>query len=179
MLNKKTNRLKAILNQNKEKFIRLVALNKHNKHQIAIYYDYEIFIYDLQSDSYINKIRINNLKSIEFNAGAKLLLNSNKNEMFYSDLTSPQDTYVPAIQIKTCNAVRIAKWYPFNTSDFAYSTMKNEICYQSVFSSRAIKLPLEYSEKDVYVTSMEWYDIDENYKYILIGMSDGKIFLCD
>ena len=89
MLSKKNDRIKAILNQNKEKFIRLVAINKNITHQIALYYEYEVLIYDLQTDSFTNTVPCPTLKSLEFNSGSKLLFLTTKNEIF--KITNKED----------------------------------------------------------------------------------------
>jgi len=33
------------------------------------------------------------------------------------------------------------------------------------------------NKEDIQVTELSWYDLDENYKYILIGLSDGTMQL--
>ena len=33
------------------------------------------------------------------------------------------------------------------------------------------------NKDDVQVTEMSWYDLDESYKYLLIGLSDGTMQL--
>jgi hypothetical protein len=33
------------------------------------------------------------------------------------------------------------------------------------------------NKEDLHVTELSWYDLDENYKYILIGLSDGTMQL--
>ena len=182
MLSKKNDRIKAILNQNKEKFIRLVAINKNITHQIALYYEYEVLIYDLQTDSFTNTVPCPTLKSLEFNSGSKLLFLTTKNEIYYVDITSPPSSQISLLQVSLYRGAIISKWFPFNTSDIAYSTTKNEICYQSIYGKNPISnvsLVFERDELDEYVTEIEWYDVDENYKYLLVGLSNSRIFLCD
>jgi WD40 repeat protein len=55
----------------------------------------------------------------------------------------------------------------------------NTICYYNINSKNKIS-ELEMNEdKNFTITEMSWYNLDENYKYVLVGMNDGQSFLVD
>ena len=47
ILDIKSKKIKNIVNKSRDNFVKSIALNKGSKSQIAIFYDYEIIIYDI------------------------------------------------------------------------------------------------------------------------------------
>lgn len=104
--------LKCILNPNIEKFIRCIAINTGKSNELAVYYDQEVMIYDIEDEKIKEKIKINSeARYLEFNTDNKLLIVTKNEELFVYDLITKKIS-----QIKTSDKVLLAKWYPFNVN---------------------------------------------------------------
>ena len=163
--------LKAILNIVKEKFLRSLALNKGKRHELAIFYDYEIIIYDLYRNTTIQTLKVNLVKCMEFNNDSQLMVLTLQNEIYIVDINTKN-------VITVTNKGTISKWYPFNTTDYVYANTNNELIYGSKKEKKP-KCTLSLANKDKSIVDLVWYDSDENYKYVLVGFNTGHIFLCD
>ena len=64
ILNQTTKRIKNIVNKSRDNFVKCIALNKGNKSQISIFYDYEIYIYDIRLEQILlsNTKHMNHIK---------------------------------------------------------------------------------------------------------------------
>ena len=134
--NCKSFHIKAILNVVKEKFLRALALNKGKRHELAIFYDYEIIIYDLLQNSANGTFKVNYVKYMEFNNDNLLIVLTLKNEIYVIDINTRNIANV-------CKNGIIARWYPFDNSHFAYANTSNEICFWEKNAKRTtvMKLP--------------------------------------
>lgn len=168
--NCKSFHIKAILNVVKEKFLRALALNKGKRHELAIFYDYEIIIYDLLQNSANGTFKVNYVKNMEFNNDNLLIVVTLKNEIYVIDINTRNISNI-------CKNGIIARWYPFDNIHFAYANTSNEICFRERDAKKAIcSLSLDKGEE---IADLVWYDSDENYKYILVGFKSGNVSLCD
>ena len=185
VLSKSTHAIKAIVNQHKDKFIKCISLSKGNTHLLALFYDYYISIFDIQSSQTTHQIDVKDLKCFEFNySEVKLLINTTKGEMLFYDFNSLGAVAKKTTSLKTNGNVLEFKWYPFTANDFAYANHKNEIVFQSVSNvnvnnNKASNVKVQLPQDNGCVTAIEWYDVDENYKYLLVGMSGSKMHLVD
>jgi hypothetical protein len=59
-----------------------------------------------------------------------------------------------------------------------YATRDNKICLRNINEKKSSTISLELDEKTI-ISQFAWYNIDENYKYLLVGTSNGRIFLID
>ena len=186
-------KLKSILGDNPDKFISAISLNQSPSEELlAIYYPKAIMIYNLCTNKYLYSIPFIGLKSMKFNKNSTLLILNNKGELYMSKLTYNRANNILNFKIDE-GICTFFKWYPFNTNDFAYSNDKNKVYYSSILKNINIdnNSPMEHTTKikDKYIhikdeenftiTNMEFYDLDENYKYLLVGTSTSKIFLLD
>ena len=114
--------LKAILNIVKEKFLRSLALNKGKRHELAIFYDYEIIIYDLYQNTTIQTFKVNLVKCMEFNTDSQLMVLTLQNDIYIVDINTKN-------LLNVTNKGTIAKWYPFNTTDYVYANTNNELIF--------------------------------------------------
>ena len=193
IIEKSTNRIKSILNKNNNKFIKCIALNKENFSELAIFYDLEIFLYDINVEKIISSIEAENVIKMEFNKEKKLLILNSKGELFYVNLitnnnnldeTKEQTNKLKLTQIKIKNFCLNFQWNPFNANNFAYANNKNEIYYINILQEKKelsyYKISSEEKEdENMKISCMKWYDLDEEYKYILIGTSSSLILLID
>ena len=154
-----------------------------------MFYDYYISIFDIQSSQTTHQIDVKDLKCFEFNyIDTKLLIHTMKGELLFYDFNAVGSGAKKTTSLRTTGNVVVFKWYPFTASDFAYANHKNEIVFQSVSTVTAssstnnkastVKVQLPHDNGSV-VTAIEWYDVDENYKYLLVGMSGSKMYLVD
>ena len=172
----KSFRLKSFINLVREKYIRAIALNTPPHSELAIFYDYEIILYDIPSSSTIRTYPLNFITYLQFNTSNKLLALSSKGSISIIDINTQSIT-----SPKLLNQTTLAKWYPFNSTDFIYCTTSNEVCLcnytlQSKQSNTYIKLD---GYADHHIVDVSWYDIDENYKYVLTAFGNGDIVLLD
>ena len=199
VFDKKNFKLSCILGDNPDKLILAIALSQSSTEEIlAIYYYKVIMIYNLFTNKYSYSIPFTGLKSMKFNIqNSNLLILNNKGELFISKIDYNESKSINKIRIDegicTC-----FKWYPFNGDEFAYSTNKNKIYYYSlskhcnnIDNNSPIDHIFKNKDKDknkfIYIkddesciiTIMEFYDLDENYKYLLVGTSNSKIYLLD
>ena len=172
----KSFRLKSFINLVREKYIRAIALNAPPRSELAIFYDYEIILYDIHSSSTIRTYPLNFITFLQFNASNKLLALTSKGSISVIDINTQSIT-----SPKLLNQTTLAKWYPFNSTEFIYCTASNEVCLcncalQSKQANTHIKLD---GYGDHHIVDISWYDIDENYKYALTAFNNGDIVLLD
>ena len=184
ILEEKTKKIKNFLYLG-ENLIKTIALNKKNKKELAIVNNFEIIIYDIEKEENIKHIQCENIIYIEFNSNDKLIVLTSKGEIYYHDLllsTKSEDEIPKYTQIKVKNKPICLRCYPFNSNDLAYANNKNEVYLHNIFEEKKenpyIKLP-SFKGEDYIIITMEWYDVDENFKYILIGSNTSRIFLID
>ena len=186
--------LRNILGDNPDKYISAISLGQSPSEELlAVYYYQTIVIYNLFTNKSSFSIPFNGVKAMKFNQNSNLLILNNKGELFISKIDYNEKKSINKIRIEegicTC-----FKWYPFNSDELAYSTDKNKIYYYSITknnnnidnntpfefikSSKAKYVHIKDDENFI-VTIMEFYDLDENYKYLLVGTSNSKIYLLD
>ena len=173
----KTKELKTILKPVNDRFLKILALNKGNKNEIALYYPKNgIYIYDIITTSEIyNYNNLNDIIFLTFNTDDKLLVLNEKNEIFIVDIKTHNIT-----QWKVCGKPNLIAWYPFNKSDFVYSNHKQEIYLCNKDSGKKYINYIEVkSEDNNIIIQLEWYNSDENYRYLLVGFTNTEIVLCD
>ena len=195
IFNKSDFKLISILGDNPDKYISSISLSQSKSEELlALYYTKEILIYNLYTNKYSYSIPFNGLKKMKFNQNSNLLILNNKGELYISKLDYNGNKYINKIRIDegTCTCF---KWYPFNTTEFAYSTDKNKIYYTSLnknnsnIDNNSIIDSIKNKKKEKYIhikddenfsiSNMEFYDLDENYKYLLVGTTNSKIYLLD
>jgi hypothetical protein len=186
-------KLRCILGDNPDKMISAIALNQSPSEELLAIYCYKtISVYNLCTNKYSYSIPFSGLKSMKFNKNSNLLILNNKGELYISNLSYNGNNNILNFKIEEgfCTSF---KWYPFNAVDFAYSNDKNKVYYTSLAKISNIdnNTPMEHSNKikDKYIhikddenftiTIMEFYDLDENYKYLLVGATNSKIYLLD
>ena len=186
-------KLRSILGDNPDKNILAVSLNKSLSEEIlALCYNKIISIYNLYTNKYSYSIPFSGLKKMKFNKNSNLLLLNNKGELFITKIDYNEKKSINKIRIDE-GVCTYFNWYPFNDNEFAYSTDKNKIYYYSLLKN-SNNIDNNTSDnnnknKDKYVyikddenfsiTIMEFYDLDENYKYLLVGTTNSKIYLLD
>ena len=184
ILDKITKNIKGIRNLGENSLIKTIGLNKEDKKELAIYNNNEIIIYNIDKDEDIKKIQCENIIYMEFNSNHKLIVLTSKGEIYYHDflLVKNANEEIPNYtQIKTKNKALCVRSYPFNSKDLVYVNNKNEIYLINIEEKKDIsniKLPV-FKGEDYSICTMEWYDIDENYKYLLLGSNTSRIFLVD
>ena len=186
ILDIKSKKIKNIVNKSRDNFVKSIALNKGSKSQIAIFYDYEIIIYDIRHDQTLLLLNKNNVIFMEFNKDNIIIVLTSNGELSYFDIFSQltnQNKKNELINIKTKGNVLYVKWYPYNSSSLAYVNDKNYIYYIDINNSSKnsyieIKSDDEIDSK-MTISCIEWYDIDENYNYLLVGTSTSLIYLID
>lgn len=176
--------MKSIISSSTDYYLKTSALNKGSRHELAVFYNYDIIIYDLITEKPFLSLPMNDVIYLEFNTGNKLLAVTEKGELGFFDLTSTNDSNNEIKIVKTSNRVVMAQWYPFTTSDIAYITNKNEVYYQSILppnqlSSVNLEIVIPNQNKNYQVTEMAWYDADDNYKYLIIGTDTSYVVLVD
>ena len=196
IFNKSDFKLRSILGDNPDRIISAMALNQSTSEELlALYYNKEILIYNLYTNKYAYSIPFEGLKKMKFNQNSNLLILNNKGELFISKLDYNQKKYINKIRYDegACNCF---KWYPFNINEFAYSTDKNKVYYYSLIKNNnnnidnnslfdniknknKIKNVHIKDDENFYISNMEFYDLDENYKYLLVGTTNSKIYLLD
>ena len=173
----KSFRLKSFINLVREKYIRAIALNTPPHSELAIFYDYEIILYDIPSSSTIRTYPLNFIIYLQFNTSNKLLALSSKGSVSIIDINTQSIT-----SPKLLNQTTLAKWYPFNSTDFIYCTTSNEVCLCN-YTQQSKQASTTYIKLDGYneqhIVDVAWYDIDENYKYVLTAFGNGDIVLLD
>ena len=176
IIEKSTNRIKNILNKNNNKFIKCIALN--NNFQLAIFYDLEIFLYDINNEKIISSIEAENVIKMEFNKEKKLLFLTSKGEIFYINNNNNEK-----IQMKTKNFCLDFQFNPFNANNFAYANNKNEIFYINILEKKELSYyKIQSDEKEdenMKISCLKFYDLDEEFNYILIGTTTSLILLVD
>ena len=192
--NKSDLTLRNIIGDINDIYISAISLNKSpNIDILALYYSKDILIYNLITSKYSYSIPFKELKQMEFNKDSKLLLLNNKGELFITKVDYSRVNYINKVNIDDnfCNCFR---WYPFNINEFAYSTNKNKIYYYSLlknnnaenisiidniknkFLSECVHIK---DDENFNITIMDFYDLDINNKYLLVGTSNSKIYLVD
>ena len=195
VFNKSDFKLRSILGEKSDKFISAIALNYSTSEELlSIYYGQEILIYNLYTNKYSYSIPFTGLKKMKFNHNSNLIILNEKGELYISKVDYNDIQYINKIKIDEgmCNCFN---WYPFNANDFAYSTDKNKVYYHSLNKNNAnidnnslidnikgknkIKNIHIKDDEHFSISAMEFYDLDENYKYLLVGTTNGKIYLLD
>ena len=186
ILDMKSKRIKNIINKSRDNFIKLIALNKGSKSQLAIFYDYEIIIYDIRQDQNLFLLTKNDVIFMEFNNDNKIIVLTSKGELSYFDIFSTltnQNEKYELKNIKTKGNILYVKWYPFDSSSLVYVNDNNYIYYLDINDSRKNSYIEIISDDELdskmNITCIEWYDIDENYHYLLVGTSTSLIYLID
>ena len=185
--------LKNIIGESNNHHITAISLNKSSNEDIlALYYNKDILIYNLITSKFCYSIPFNELRKMEFNKDSKLLMLNNKGELFIAKINYTKFDYINKVNIDN-NFCNCFKWYPFNNDEFAYSTNKNKIYYYSLIKDNVDKDSIidniknkifgKYvqikDDEDFLISNMEFYDLDENYKYLLLGTTNSKIYLID
>ena len=195
VFNKSDFKLRSILGEKSDKIIAAIALNYSTSEELlSLYYNEEILIYNLYTNKYSYSIPFTGLKKMKFNHNSNLIILNDKGELYISKVDYNGIQYINKIRIDEgiCNCF---KWYPFNANDFAYSTDKNRVYYHSLNKNNAnidnnslidnikgknkIKNIHIKDDENFSISAMEFYDLDENYKYLLVGTTNGKIYLLD
>jgi WD40 repeat protein len=128
---------------------------------------------------------------MKFNKNSNLLLLNNKGELFVLRNDFQEKKKINKIKTEE-GFCTYFEWYPFNDNDFSYSTEKNKIFYYSLSNidkNNNSKNDNKNKTKEKYIhikddenfsiSTMEFYDLDENYKYLLVGTTNSKIYLLD
>ena len=193
IFNKSRLTLKNIIGESNNYYISAVSLNKSSDEDIlALCYNKDILIYNLITSKFCYTIPFNEIKKMEFNKNSKLLMLNDKGELFVTKLNYTKFNYLNKVNIEN-NFCNCFKWYPFNNDEFAYSTNKNKIYYYSLLKNNVdnnsiidnIKNKIfgKYvqikDDENFQINNMEFYDLDENYKYLLVGTTNSKIYLID
>ncbi len=188
ILDKKTKIIKNIVNKSRDNFVKSIALNKGNKSQIAIFYDYEIYIYDIRLEQILITIDKTDIIFMEFNIDNIFLALTSKGELSYFDIfsssmISKKEQKIKLNYIKTKGNVLCVKWFPFDSSSLAYANDKNIIYFIDI-KNNSKNLDIEIISDDeedskMKISCIEWYDIDENYNYLLAGTTTSRIYLID
>ena len=193
VFNKSNLTLKNILGEDNNSYISAISLNKSpNLDILALYYNKDILIYNLITSKLSFKIPFLELKEMNFNKDSKLLILNTKGELFVTKVDYYRFIYLNKVNIND-NICTCYKWYPFNFDEFAYSSNKNKIYYFSLlnnnidnnsiidniknkFLSKCVHIK---DDEDFLINIMDFYDLDENYKYLLAGTTNSKIYLVD
>jgi hypothetical protein len=192
--NKSNLELENIIGNISDQYISAISLNKSiNNNILALYYNKYILIYDLSTNKLSYSVPFDDLKNMEFNKDSKLLILNNKGELYIAKVDYTRFIYMNKINIDD-NICNCFKWYPFNFNEFAYSTNKNKIFYYSLlknnnekkysifdsikkkFMSKCVQIK---DDENFEINILEFYDLDENYKYLLVGTTNSKIYLVD
>jgi hypothetical protein len=104
-----TFQIKCILNPSVEKFIKCLSLNTGRTQELAVYFDQDILIYNIEQEKVIEKVKSHEPRYIEFNSDSKLLILSKDNLISYYDMAKKKME-----SIKVSDKVTVARWYPFN-----------------------------------------------------------------
>ena len=95
-----------------EKYVKSICLNTGKSNELAVFYDTEVIIFNIEEEKVKESFKFANLKYMEFNTENKLLLVTKNEELFIYDMIKKKSE-----QLKKTEKVLIAKWYPFNVSD--------------------------------------------------------------
>ena len=177
IFDKFSHKLKCILGSNSSKLIQAVSLDKSlSSNYLCIYRDNEIIIYDILSQNKVSTISFQSIKKIKFNTDSQILILNKQGELFLLNLKKGQTIQ----QVKLEETCSIFQWFPFNGTDFAFATEKNKIYYSNIENkeNKLKYVSIKDSEKFI-ITEMQFYDIDDNYKNLLVGTSNTKIYLVD
>lgn len=101
--------LKCIFNPKIEKYVKSVCLNKGKSKELAVFYDTDVLIFDVEEEKVKETFKILNLKYMEFNSDNKLVLITRFEELLIYDMNKKK-----LDQLKGAEKVLLAKWYPFN-----------------------------------------------------------------
>ena len=192
VFNKSDLKLRCILGDNPDKYISFISLTQSNTEELlAVYHFKEILIYNLSTNKLSYSIPFDGLKLMKFNKNSNLLLLNNKGELFVLRNDFQEKKKINKIKTEE-GFCTYFKWYPFNDNDFSYSTEKNKIFYYSLSNidkNNNSKNDNKNKTKEKYIhikddenfsiSTMEFYDLDENYKYLLVGTTNSKIYLLD
>ena len=193
--NKSNFELENIISNKSTNYISSISLNKslNNIDILALYYNKDILIYNLLLNKLSYSFPFEELNAMQFNKDSKLLLLNNKGELFISKIEHNKLSYINKVNIDD-NNVNCFKWYPFNINEFVYSTYKNKIYYFSLLKNnnenkysffdtikkKFMSKCLQIKDEDNFsINILEFYDLDENNKYLLIGTTNSKIYLAD
>ena len=193
IFNKSDFTLKGILGDIKDNYISAISLNKSNIDILALYYNTDILIYNLITCKFAYSFTFFGIKQMNFNKDSLLLILNNNGELYVAKADYTRFIYMNKINIDDdiCNYF---KWYPYSNDEFVYSTNKNKVYYYSISKDNNIdnntlidniknKLKRKYiyikDEGNYSISCMEFYDLDANYKYLLVGTTKSKIFLVD
>ena len=189
--NKSHLELENIISNNSTHYISAISLNKSisNINILALYYNKDILIYNLTTNKLSYSFPFDELKNMQFNKDSKLLILNNRGELFIAKVEYKKLAYINKVNIDDYNC-NCFKWYPFNIEEFAYSTNNNKIYYFSLlknnnenkysffdsikkkFMSKCVHIK---DDENFTINNMEFYDLDENYKYLLVGTTNSKI----
>lgn len=59
-----------------------------------------------------------------------------------------------------------------------YATKENKLCLRNINEKKPNIIQLDIDPKTL-INELSWYNIDENYKYLLVGTNNGRAFLVD
>lgn len=173
----KTFQIKSILNPNIERLVRCIAINKGTNKELAAYYEGGILLFDIQKETIIEKFKCAEPKQLEFNKDNQISIVLSNGDLQILDLFKKKIE-----NIKVSGRVNLSRWYPFESSEIAYANNERKVILLNLVSkgkTKTIDLNANNNnyKDDVQITELSWYDLDESYKYILIGLSDGTMQL--
>ena len=177
IFDKFSHKLKYILDPDPSKIILAISLDKSvTNNYLCIHLDCEIIIYDILTQKKTSSFLFQNIKKIKFNTDSQILILNKQGELFLLNLKKGQNIQ----QIKLEDPCSTFQWFPFNNTDYAFATEKNKIYYSSIENKEnKLKYVSIKDEEKFNITEMQFYDIDDNYKNILVGTSNSKIYLVD
>ena len=104
--------LKCIFNPKIEKYVKCVCLNQGKSNELAVFYEGEVIIFNIEEEKIKETFKIQNyVKYMEFNNDNKLLLITKNEELNIFDMNKKK-----LDPMKGAEKVLSAKWYPFNVS---------------------------------------------------------------
>ena len=192
IFNKTDLTLKTIQGENNNYYILSIALNKFLNDILALYYNKDILIFNIITNKLSYSIPFMELKEMKFNKDSKLLILNNKGELFVAKIDYTKFNYINKVNIDD-NFCNCFAWYPFDNNELAYSSKKNKIYYYSLLNNNIDNNSIIDNIKNKFLTKcvhikddenflinkLEFYDLDKNYKYLLVGTTNSKIYLVD
>jgi WD40 repeat protein len=169
----KNNQLKCILNPKIEKFVKCICLSQTDSNVLVSYYDEELLFFSINDEKVTDRYKTPEPRVIEINKDGKILIVSNKDELYYFDHSKKK-----LETIKTHGKVITGTWNPFNQNELVYASTDKTIYYHTITQKNKLS-SISLDIKDSFITALSWYTSDESCKYVLVGTSDGYSYLVD
>jgi len=168
--------LKCIWNPNIEKMIKCLCLLPGHGEELIVFYEDEFLIFDINEERLTSKIIHPTIPVyLEFNSANQLMIVNKTGKLEFFDSNTRK---LNNILVNEGHFLQMAKWNPFVSHEFVFVSNDSLLFLGSISFSKTKKVNLKL-EEGLSINDISWYICDENYKYLLVSVSDGNMFLTD